>query len=53
VGPGCQPQQEEKKKKKRRRRERAEFGPEGPRRREAHENFRPDDACFSFSFTWN
>ena len=45
-----------KEKRKEKRRSRAEFGPEGPRRREAHEDFRPDNARFLFLFhntdTW-
>mgnify|MGYP006913714655 CR=1 FL=1 len=40
-----------KEKRKEKRRSRAEFGLEGPRRREAHEDFRPDNARFSFCFS--
>ena len=52
MGPGCQPQRDEKKKKKRRG-EWAVFGPEGPRGRGAHEDFRPDDARFPFLFLFH
>ena len=52
MGPGCQLQRDEKKKKKRRG-EWAEFGPEGPRGRGAHEDFRPDDAHFPFLFLFH
>jgi len=52
VGLSYQPQRDEKKKKKRRG-EWAEFGPEGPRGRGAHEDFRPDDTRFPFLFLFH